>query len=80
MTHLWVSAANCSAFTLSKEVTFDTRDLDELIHLLAESPTLNEESVVPRPAKVRKMFAMRACRSSIMIGKTLGQKAVSLMY
>lgn len=26
---------------------------------------------VPRPSKVRKMFAMRACRSSIMIGKAL---------
>ncbi|KAL5614848.1 hypothetical protein BROUX41_004930 [Berkeleyomyces rouxiae] len=28
---------------------------------------------VPRPAKVRKMFAMRACRSSVMIGKALTQ-------
>jgi len=26
---------------------------------------------IPRPSKVRKMFAMRACRSSVMIGKTL---------
>lgn len=64
----------CKLLTLplSKEVTFDTRDLDELIHLLSESPiTLNSESAVPRPGKVRKMFAMRACRGSIMIGKTL---------
>lgn len=69
----------CKLLTLplSKEVTFDTRDLDELIHLLAESPTLNEESVVPRPAKVRKMFAMRACRSSIMIGKTLSKRQMA---
>lgn len=29
---------------------------------------------VPRPSKVRKMFAMRACRSSIMIGKNLTNK------
>jgi DNA mismatch repair protein PMS2 len=66
----------CKLLTLplSKEVTFDTTDLDELIYLLAESPTLNDLSTVPRPAKVRKMFAMRACRSSIMIGKTLSRR------
>lgn len=29
---------------------------------------------IPRPSKVRKMFAMRACRSSIMIGKALSQR------
>jgi DNA mismatch repair protein PMS2 len=62
---------------LSKEVIFDTRDLDELIHLLAESPTVGPDSVVPRPSKVRKMFAMRACRSSVMIGKTLTWKQMS---
>ncbi|ETN37811.1 uncharacterized protein HMPREF1541_07434 [Cyphellophora europaea CBS 101466] len=59
---------------LSKEVVFDTRDLDELIHLLSEAPMLGPESTVPRPSRVRKMFAMRACRSSIMIGKTLSKK------
>jgi DNA mismatch repair protein PMS2 len=64
----------CKLLTLplSKEVTFDVRDLDELIHLLSESSIAsNSESAIPRPGKVRKMFAMRACRSSIMIGKTL---------
>ena len=55
---------------LSKEVVFDSRDLEELIVLLSESPVTHGISV-PRPGKVRKMFAMRACRSSIMIGKTL---------
>jgi DNA mismatch repair protein PMS2 len=55
---------------LSKEVVFGSRDLEELIVLLSESPAANSVSV-PRPSKVRKMFAMRACRSSIMIGKTL---------
>lgn len=55
---------------LSKEVVFGSRDLEELIVLLSEAPVLNGISV-PRPSKVRKMFAMRACRSSIMIGKTL---------
>jgi DNA mismatch repair protein PMS2 len=60
---------------LSKEVVFDSRDLEELLHLLAEWPSLGPDSVnVPRPTKVRKMFAMRACRSSIMIGKTLSKR------
>jgi DNA mismatch repair protein PMS2 len=58
---------------LSKEVVFGSRDLEELIVLLSESPVTNEISI-PRPTKVRKMFAMRACRSSIMIGKTLTTK------
>lgn len=59
---------------LSKEVVFNIRDLEELIQLLADSPGLGGESGIPRPSKVRKMFAMRACRSSIMIGKTLSRK------
>ncbi|KAL6245435.1 ATP-binding mismatch repair protein [Rhinocladiella similis] len=61
---------------LSKEVVFNTRDLEELIQLLAEAPGLGTQSRHdhPRPSKVRKMFAMRACRSSIMIGKTLSKK------
>ena len=76
----------CSLLSLpmSREVTFSIDDLEELIVLLAESPTsdlvpmskssfatLSPSKSVPRPSKVRKMFAMRACRSSIMIGKTL---------
>lgn len=57
---------------ISKEITFDTSDLEELIALLADSPPTSSSSThVPRPSKVRRMFAMRACRSSIMIGKTL---------
>ena len=46
--------------------------LEELIVLLSES--VSHEVSVPRPSKVRKMFAMRACRSSIMIGKTLTER------
>ncbi|KAJ9490054.1 hypothetical protein VN97_g3204 [Penicillium thymicola] len=56
---------------LSKEVVFGVRDLEELIVLLSESISTSDGLSVPRPGKVRKMFAMRACRSSIMIGKTL---------
>lgn len=57
------------ALPLSQSTTFNLSDLDELLALLAEIP--QGSSIVPRPSKVRKMFAMRACRSSIMIGRTL---------
>ncbi|KAI9645633.1 ATP-binding mismatch repair protein [Ciborinia camelliae] len=53
---------------VSRETTFSINDLEELIALLAES---GGRGGMVRPSKVRKMFAMRACRSSIMIGKTL---------
>ncbi|KAK4632123.1 Mismatch repair endonuclease PMS2 [Fulvia fulva] len=61
----------CRLLTLpmSKEKTFDLSDLEELLHLLSEQPT--GSSFIPRPKKVQRMLAMRACRSSIMVGKTL---------
>lgn len=72
---------------LSRETTFSPADLEELISLLGDNPTTTsscslhrgEEDAlgakyVPRPSKVRKMFAMRACRSSIMIGKALSHQ------
>ncbi|KAK1143519.1 ATP-binding mismatch repair protein [Aspergillus melleus] len=64
---------------LSKEVVFGLQDLEELIVLLSEMPAVSatgsaSHMYIPRPGKVRKMFAMRACRSSIMIGKNLTQK------
>ncbi|KAE8148369.1 serine incorporator-domain-containing protein [Aspergillus avenaceus] len=66
---------------LSKEVVFGVRDLEELIVLLSEMPARTSQTTseinVPRPTKVRKMFAMRACRSSIMIGKNLSQKQMT---
>ena len=59
----------CKLLTLptSKDVTFDLSDLEELLHLLSD----HSGGVVPRPTKVRKMLAMRACRSSIMVGRSL---------
>lgn len=57
------------ALPLSRETTFDLVDFEELVSLLGDKPT--ESKHIPRPSKVRKMFAMRACRSSIMIGKPL---------
>lgn len=58
---------------MSREVVFDARDLEELLALLAESPSTSSSNI-PRPSKVRRMFAMRACRSSVMVGKTLTRK------
>jgi DNA mismatch repair protein PMS2 len=55
---------------MSREVVFNSTDLEELLALLAE----HSGPDVPRPSKVRRMFAMRACRSSIMVGKTLTAK------
>ncbi|KFY37486.1 hypothetical protein V494_04739 [Pseudogymnoascus sp. VKM F-4513 (FW-928)] len=58
---------------LSRETTFSLSDLEELIVLLTETPP----GQIPRPSKVRKMFAMRACRSSVMIGRTLTTKQMA---
>lgn len=74
---------------LSRETTFSVADLEELISLLGDNPIITPDDDggeereapprkkgdhVPRPSKVRKMFAMRACRSSIMIGKALSHR------
>ena len=64
---------------MSREVTFDVTDLKELISLLAETPSSSSSNNVPRPTKVRRMFAMRACRSSVMIGKTLTLKQMGAL-
>lgn len=61
-----------TALPLSRETTFSLADLEELIALLGDESL--ESRTIPRPSKVRKMFAMRACRSSIMIGKPLTQR------
>lgn len=58
-----------ASLPLSKEVVFGVADLEELLALLGE----HVGGAVPRPSKVRRMFAMRACRKSIMVGRTLTQ-------
>ncbi|KAK3633296.1 ATP-binding mismatch repair protein [Elasticomyces elasticus] len=57
---------------ISGEKTFEMSDLDELLHLLSEAPAGGQD--IPRPKKVQRMLAMRACRSSIMVGMTLAVK------
>lgn len=73
----WPVGSRCqlTALPLSRETTFNIADLEELISLLGDESS--ESKHIPRPSKVRKMFAMRACRSSIMIGKAL---TLSQMY
>lgn len=71
-----------TALPLSRETAFSLEDLEELIAILAEAPGGSGSSTdsvpyIARPSKVRKMFAMRACRSSVMIGKAL---TMSQMY
>lgn len=67
------SRCELTALPLSRETTFTLSDLEELISLLGDDPS-GGAGPVPRPSKVRKMFAMRACRSSVMIGKALSRR------
>lgn len=60
-----------TALPYSKNTIFDLKDLNELIQLVEEKGASTMS--IPRPSKVRSMFAMRACRSSIMIGSSLSR-------
>ncbi|RPA94500.1 DNA mismatch repair protein MutL [Choiromyces venosus 120613-1] len=60
---------------MSKETVFGLDDLEELIHLINEDP--GNPSV--RCSKVRKMFAMRACRKSVMVGRALTKKGMEVL-
>ncbi|XP_071963047.1 mismatch repair endonuclease PMS2-like isoform X2 [Antedon mediterranea] len=53
---------------ISKNWTFGTEDINELIFMLMDAP-----GVMCRPSRVRQMFASRACRRSVMIGTSLNQ-------
>ena len=59
----------------SKQTLFDLDDFNELIHLIKEDGGLRRDNI--RCSKIRSMFAMRACRSSIMIGKPLNKKTMT---
>ena len=51
---------------VSRNWSFGKSDIDELIFMLSDSPGVNY-----RPSNVRKMFASRACRKSVMVGTSL---------
>lgn len=66
--------AKLTSLPMSREVTFTPTDLEELLALVMDNPPSSSTSTsphIPRPSKVRKLLASRACRSSVMIGKTL---------
>jgi len=58
---------NLVAQPISKNTVFDMKDLEELIHLMHDQP----RGQMVRCSKARSMFAMRACRSSVMVGTAL---------
>lgn len=79
--------AKLVALPMSEKVTFNPSDLEELLVLLSEGSHQSLSTAVsttvvlppgqrniPRPTKITKILASRACRSSIMIGKNLTHK------
>ncbi len=72
--HVVGSRGKLISLPMSREVTFTPKDLEELLALIMDNPpssSTTPTSYIPRPSKVRKLLASRACRSSTMIGKTL---------
>ena len=65
---------NLVSFPVSKNTMFTEQDFHELIHLIREHDGHNMSNI--RCSKIRSMYAMRACRSSIMIGKPLSKKTM----
>ena len=77
------SRLRLTAVPVSKNTTFNASDVHELVSLLegqapAQGPLGSLEGGVIRPAKVRSMLAMRACRCSVMIGRALDRQQVRL--
>ena len=58
-----------ASLPMSKNWTFGVEDIEELIFMLSDSP-----GTMCRPSRVRKMFASRACRMSIMVGTALDHR------
>ncbi|XP_065834905.1 mismatch repair endonuclease PMS2-like isoform X2 [Oscarella lobularis] len=58
---------------VSKNWTFGSEDVQEMLFLLSEFP----ETTVRRPSRIRDMFASRACRSSVMIGTALDKRKMT---
>ncbi|KAI0324978.1 DNA mismatch repair protein MutL [Cubamyces sp. BRFM 1775] len=62
-----------TAQPISKSTVFDMKDLEELLHRLQGTPS----GQMVRCSKARAMFAMRACRKSIMIGTPLSRRQMT---
>ncbi|KAK0455931.1 hypothetical protein EV421DRAFT_1749514 [Armillaria borealis] len=61
------SKLRLTAQPVSKSTVFNMKDLEELIHLMHDRPS----GTMVRCSKARAMFAMRACRKSVMVGMPL---------
>ncbi|KAF8621431.1 hypothetical protein AX15_007791 [Amanita polypyramis BW_CC] len=62
-----------TAFPVSKSTEFNMTDLEELINLIRDRPS----GKVVRCSKAQAMFAMRACRKSVMIGMPLNKSQMT---
>ncbi|KAF9496861.1 DNA mismatch repair protein MutL [Pleurotus eryngii] len=58
---------------VSKDTIFGVKDLEELIQLMHDHPA----GQMVRPSKTRAMFAMRACRKSVMVGMPLTKRQMT---
>jgi len=67
------SKLKVTAFPVSKSTEFGMADLEELLNLMRDQPSGN----VVRCSKARAMFAMRACRKSVMIGMPLNKSQMT---
>jgi DNA mismatch repair protein PMS2 len=66
-----------TAVPYSKNDVFGAADVAELAAHLASGAAAAPTAGPPRPARVRAMLAMRACRSSIMVGRPLDRGAMA---
>ncbi|QLQ78921.1 hypothetical protein HG537_0B02690 [Torulaspora globosa] len=64
-----------TSLPVSKRTLFSVDDFYELVYLIKENSGLHRDAI--RCSKIRSMFAMRACRSSIMIGKPLAKATMT---
>lgn len=59
-----------TSIPVSEKTIFGKSDIDEMIFMLQED---SSHSKMCRPSRIRSMFASRACRKSVMIGKSLSK-------
>ncbi|EFA00116.2 mismatch repair endonuclease PMS2 isoform X2 [Tribolium castaneum] len=57
-----------TSIPLSKSMVFGKQDIEEMLFMLQDS-----NHTMCRPSRIRAMFATRACRKSVMIGKPLSK-------
>ncbi|CAJ0768796.1 6033_t:CDS:2, partial [Entrophospora sp. SA101] len=58
-----------------KNMIFEIKDLEELIHMLSENPR-----TLVRCSKAKKMFASKACHKSVMVGDALNKQQMTKVW